>query len=185
MKPGDDLSAMMPLVMRAIYLQGSQLGMAPEFDPLEPGQQLQAMNSVTPKGWRFMQQQTDGQADPATVAVAFAVEFGMVYLRVNADAPASEVAHIKAVFVVDYFANSQAPPMDDAQLKQWASSQAVLHAWSYWREYCHSSMMRMSLPVVMVPLMLVGMTPGMNDLQQRAAPAKKTRARRTKDKPSA
>lgn len=42
--------------------------------------------------------------------------------------------------------------MDADALNVWGIRNAVLHQWPYWRELCQSSLSRMGLPIVAVPL---------------------------------
>jgi len=64
------------------------------------------------------------------------------------------VAEISALFAADYLIETPETPSEE-KLKQWAASNAVLHCWPYWREFCHSTLLRMNLPVTIIPMMVV------------------------------
>lgn len=163
------------LQLRSIYLRDSNTLMAQTFDPLQPNQQLHIVSKFAPSGC----------LDPGAPH-RFAVDYTVLYFLADGATlpPAIEamdetlaVARIAAQYAVDYVLAPGAPPPAPEWLKEFGSGNPVLHTWPYWREYCHATMLRMSLPVMMVPLLtLTHAAP--NAAQDEAMPAPETPARK-------
>jgi hypothetical protein len=152
--------ALLPFTLRSIYLRHSAVRMDEKFDPLIPGQPLNPVFRtgevrVDCRETKFL------ESDKETVvkSCAFTVRFDFAYARPAVSGePISDddiekliAAQITADITVDYLFNLPALPDEDA-MKAWASGNVVLHSWPYWREFCHSTMLRMNLPVTMIPL---------------------------------
>lgn len=141
------------LQLRYIYLRNSSTKMAQTFNPLQPNQQLHIVSKFSPLG-----------SFQTGVSLGFVVEYTVLYFLADGAAPQSApeamdetlaVARINAEFAVDYALAAGALPPTSERLQQFGNGSAMLHTWPYWREYCHATMMRMSLPVMMVPLLTV------------------------------
>jgi hypothetical protein len=93
-------------------------------------------------------------------------------------------ASIQVDIAVEYCLDGEKMPNAES-LKAWAASGVLTHAWPYWREFCHSMMVKMSLPVIMVPLLnlLPPTAPAALQVMQplngtEPKPAKKARAKK-------
>lgn len=150
--------SMPKMALRAIYLRESNTAIRHEFDPLIPGQRVQIHSRFSPVS-HSLRGTDDGHGTATPTGSCHVVKFLILYflgeepLSIDALPDDSEaVALITADFAAEYlFAPDQARPTDE-QLMHWSQG-AVLHIWPYWREFCHASMLRMSLPVIMVPLL--------------------------------
>ena len=59
---------------------------------------------------------------------------------------------IKAVFIAEYkIVNNIEIP--EVALAEFGKFNATHNIWPYWREFCHSTCSRMSLPVIVMPLL--------------------------------
>jgi hypothetical protein len=147
------------LNLRAIYVRKSSTSMADGFDPLVPGQQIGITTIAAPIGLRTSTDMANGPNSQRDVAYGYDVEFAVTYHLNNGVAPVLDestvVARITVTYTVDYVLTSGAPNLSDEQIQSWGASQPMVHAWGHWREYCQSTMMRMNLPVVMVPLLVI------------------------------
>jgi len=155
-------------MLRAIYLRDSAVRMDNSFDPILPGQQL-APIFRTGEGrvdCRETKISSDGN-ETIIHSCAFTTRFDFAYTKVTEGATVTSdeeiektiAAQITADITVDYLINSPGFPPDPENLKEWASSHVILHAWPYWREFCHSTMLRMNLPVTMIPLVQLALGP--------------------------
>jgi hypothetical protein len=92
----------------------------------------------------------------------FPLKFQFIYVRKAAESESVEgepekndiEAEISATLEVCYRVSGPVAPATDV-LEHWAKQNVVLHAWPYWREFCHSSMARMNIPVVLMPLVRI------------------------------
>jgi hypothetical protein len=60
-------------------------------------------------------------------------------------------AEIKATFVSEYLIKSNEELPEDA-VSEFGRLNVTHQIWAYWREYCHSTCARMSLPVSILPM---------------------------------
>ena len=141
------------LQLRYIYLRNSSTKVAQTFNPLQPNQQLHIVSKFSPLG-----------SFQSGMSLGFVVEYTVLYFLADGEGPQSApeamdetlaVARINAEFAVDYALAAGALPPTPEWLQRVGNGSAMLHTWPYWREYCHATMMRMSLPVMMVPLLTV------------------------------
>lgn len=159
--------SVLPYTLRAIYLRDSAVRMDNSFDPILPGQQL-APIFRTGEGRVDCRETTISSDGNETIihSCAFTTRFDFAYTKMtegasdtsDEDIEKTIAAQITADITVDYLINSPDFP-DPENLKGWASSHVILHAWPYWREFCHSTMLRMNLPVTMIPLVQVAVVP--------------------------
>jgi preprotein translocase subunit SecB len=70
----------------------------------------------------------------------------------SSDDPATSV---KATFELCYRLPSDFAP-EEADLSSFAEMNGVYNAWPYWREYIQSTISRMNLPPVVLPLFRIG-----------------------------
>ena len=156
-----EAGAKSPLSIRAVYVRKCSLALDDNFDPLVPGQQLNAKFTWKQDGYVVSEFQASEAATEVSKSVAFHNQFDFVFSH---GAPQSEsptanpeaqqvAARISACISVDYVMTGEQPNSDE--LTAYANT-SIIHAWPYWREYCHSTMLRMQLPVVLAPLLVIG-----------------------------
>lgn len=158
-----DTAPQIPFNLRAIYLRESSTAFDDAFDPLKPGQQLHIQSRFHPHS-HFV----DGEiaADGSTrvpKSYTFLIEFETAYFLASNGPPPDPstfdtekaVARIKARFAADYLLAPGAPLLSESKVQAWGGSTAMVHTWPYWREYCHSTMMRMNMPVILAPMMVI------------------------------
>lgn len=150
-----------PFSLRAVYLREGKQWMSDGFDPMLPGQRLSGQFRVS--GHKIeVQEAVENIPDAKTIKTCrITSKYEFRYLDIPVDIQPKEgeddkylIAEISAFITVDYLIEiSETPPAE--KLEQWASGNALLHCWPYWREFCHSTMLRMNLPVTMMPMMEV------------------------------
>lgn len=135
--------------------------MADNFDPAIPGQTLTGKFRTATGGEikckEFLPESGDG---PKFRICTFVVRFEFRYYRApeegttpqETEEDAHMAAEITADIAADYLIGTPEMP-SQAELESWGKGNVLLHAWPYWREYCHASMSRMNLPVTMMPLL--------------------------------
>lgn len=151
--------AQQSLGIRAVYIRKSQLLLDDEFDPLLPGQKLNGKFTCKPDGYAITEIPPGEGRTEVSRSVAFHHQFDFEFLISNE--PQSQIdppnldsqkkaATLSACISVDYLMPGDQPKPEE--LEKYAAT-SMVHAWPYWREYCHSSMLRMQLPVVLAPLL--------------------------------
>lgn len=159
----EETSQVVPYTLRAIYIQKSHLRMADNFDPVIPGQPLHGKfrtvgGQISCKETKEL---TTGDNEGVTIrSCTFVTRFGFRYFRPSEEGAIQQeveeearmVAEISVDIAIDYLIGiPEMPSQDDMQ--QWGASNVLVHAWPYWREYCHDAMTRMNLPVTIMPLL--------------------------------
>lgn len=147
-----------PFSLRAVYLREGKQWMSDDLDPLIPGQRLVGQFRMT--GNRIdVQEAVENVPDAKNIIscrITSNFEFRYLGLPIDAkDTPIEDdkylVAALSARITVDYLIGvDEAPPME--KIKQWSESNTLLHCWPYWREFCHSTLLRMSLPITIMPM---------------------------------
>lgn len=162
-----DQKQQQPISLQAVYLAESHCKLAAGFDPLEWAELASFFRTrdvgevtVTP----LTIHQDDGTEVPGH-RCCFRTEFNFVYARKGENPTDPEtgdltnaVAEITARIAVAYLATGPVLPERET-LNAWANTSVLIHAWPYWREFCHNSQMRMNLPVTMIPLVSVQQRP--------------------------
>ena len=152
--------AVLPFTLRSIYVRNSSTRIDDHFDHLLPGQQLMPIFRTGEGRCECRETKyTENDKDAVFRSCSFTTRFEFAYTRpTDGDQPVSDediekliAAQITADITLDYLINLPSFPDSDA-LNQWASGNVILHAWPYWREFCHSTMLRMNLPVTIIPL---------------------------------
>ena len=150
-----------PYTLRSIYLRNSSVRIVDDFDPTIPGQPLAANFRTGDGKIECRETEFDQNNDKTTVrSCLFTTRFEFAYTRPVPDSPPQNdediekliVAQITADIAIDYLFNLEAFPPAEDDLKKWASTNVLLHSWPYWREFCHSMLVRMNLPLTMIPL---------------------------------
>lgn len=151
--------------LRSIYLRKMESLLAEEFDPTIGGRSLTPLFRTSPARWRCSEISSSSKTSEVdtstevTCTITFTFEF--VYIdsaeavdsvQVGDELVAEKVlARIVADISTDYAVASGLCPSDE-ELERWSQNNTILHAWPYWREYCHATMLRMGLPVTIMPL---------------------------------
>ncbi len=163
LKPAPVVLPQPPLNLRAIYLRESSTSFDPTFDPLTPNQQLHVLFKCQPHSYSVTGEITADDPGRIPGSYTFLTEFETAYFLAASGPPSDPltfettgaVARIKAQFAADYLVIPGAPVLSDVEAQSWGGSAALMHTWTYWREYCHSTMLRLNMPVVMVPMMVL------------------------------
>ena len=158
----EEILQVVPYTLREIYIQKSQLRMADGFDPTQPGQALHGKFRIV--GVQISAKETKelmpgNNEGNMFRSCTFATRFEFRYIRAAEDGairPEAEeeahlVAEITADIATDYLIGVPEMPSHE-DLQKWGTTNVLLHVWPYWREYCHDAMMRMRLPVSIMPL---------------------------------
>lgn len=185
-----------PFALRAIYIRQSRLHMAENFDPMVPGQALHALFR-TNQQFHLISRATETQGGDPDRSAIFVLGFEFRYTRSpEAESPPTQItssegsaedsnliAEITAEIAVDYQISSEGVPSQDV-IQNWATRAAMIHAWPYWREYCHTALLRMGLPVSLMPMLNVAsvppaVAPSSSNVRQGKPPKRKPRRSRT------
>jgi hypothetical protein len=145
------------LKLENIRIQSINANLAFEFEPNIPGQHLQSRVGIV--GQQIGRSRTSPPIDPDTESFIFVSKFEFKFFNLpTADAvPPDEldqypvVATIQAEIAAVYMGQAL-NGLDPTALNVWGIRNAVLHQWPYWRELCHSTLTRLGLPVVLMPL---------------------------------
>lgn len=181
-EPTAEELANQPFLLRAIYLRESHTKLDDEFDPLKAGQRLNGQFSSSAEHYSVTYESDSEDAPAIARACTFSTKFEFVIRLVeeggqspNPDPASAKVAAtITACMAVDYLLKPGAKEPTPEFLERYGRSAAVVHKWPYWREFCHSTMLRMHLPLMMVPLLA---PPGL-----QTTPSKKNSKAKSKTK---
>lgn len=177
--------AVLPFSLRSVYIRNSSTRIDDRFDPLLPGQQLMPhfRTGEVRCDCREHKVSANGK-ETVFLSCAFTIKFEFAYIQptegnqpvTDEDIEKAIAAQIIVEITADYLV--VLPSLPDADvINNWASRNVILHTWPYWREFCHSTLTKMNLPVTIIPL--VQMFP--DDSHTNAvAPAKKAIQRKTK-----
>lgn len=157
-KAQDNLSIWM------IYLQSTDAHLCNGFDPLVPNQELIGQFNIG-----FKSCHTKELKDDAGVKQRFLIyqtEARMRYLKgpisdeLKNDLENEEqleklmAAEIVAIFVSEYAITCDDELSQDAVF-EFGRVNVPHQIWAYWREYCHATCARMSLPVSILPMYII------------------------------
>lgn len=169
----------LPYALRAIYLRESLTRLGEGFDPTIANELIGEFRVLGGEAeCRTLEINAADGTNKTLRTCVFSTRFEFRYLL--AGLPATEkpvvAAEITALITTDYLCNTPDFPLE-ADLHKWGQSNVLLHAWPYWREFCHSSMVRMQLPVTLIPL--AGLTPESGQVQDKPSIPKRTRKKAT------
>lgn len=145
------------LSLLAIRVQSLTANLAFDFEPTVAGQPLQCKFGV---GNQKIGRSAPAESKEGTVeSFVFMTTFEFKYFStpsieavpINDLEKYKLVANIQAE-ILSIYTGQALSQMNPDSLNIWGSRNAVLHQWPYWRELCHTSQMRMGLPVTLVPL---------------------------------
>lgn len=185
--PATPAAVVLPYTLRAIYLRNSETWMDPKFDPLLPGQHLAGIfrtgeGSVDCRETTLETEHGRFHSRSCT----FVARYDFAYRRGEPGAePADEdiekslVAKISVEFAADYLINTPGFPDGDA-LQSWGNSNVLLQTWPYWREFCHATLLKMGLPVTIIPMIQLANEPEKPQPSETQVPQKKPRRSRKK-----
>lgn len=155
----DNLSILM------VYLHSSEVKIYNGFDPLTPNQELVGQYNIKTKSCFAKELQDD--AGVTHKALVYHAEARIRYLKGPISDDAKDelaeneqlldeliAAEIVAVFAAEYAIKSDKELPDDAVL-EFGRLNVPHQVWPYWREYCHSTCSRMSLPVSIMPMLAI------------------------------
>jgi hypothetical protein len=158
----------LPFTLRSIYLRNSETFMAEWLDPLALTHPLvPLLRSGDGRVNRRTASFANPQGDEQTVKSCTLINrYEFIYVRAHegSDPSNEEVSdedtavRIVAEITADYLINTPGFP-DQELLNKWGQSNVLLHTWPYWREFCHATQARMSLPLTMVPMVQFGPPP--------------------------
>lgn len=148
-----------PLLLRSVYVRQSNAWMKESFDPFIPNQRLTArFRNKEPQ--ILVRPSSDEVAEsekPRVITYLIKYEFAFAHAveekeETNFAADESiNIAEVHVVYGVDYAVRGKMP--SDDELKRWGTTSAVVHSWAYWREFCQSTLSRMSLPAIVMPML--------------------------------
>jgi hypothetical protein len=150
------------LSIQMIYLHSSETKIHNGFDPLIPNQELVGQYGITPKSCRLKEVQ-DTETGEKYRFLVYQTEAAMRYLiGSNTDELKESLeneelldkliaAEIKATFVSEYLIKCNEELPEDV-VSEFGRLNVPHQIWAYWREYCHSTCARMSLPVSILPM---------------------------------
>jgi hypothetical protein len=173
-------SSTLPLHLNAIYIRSSRTEIAPTFHPTIAGQAVAGEFRTNPcESPSVVTVET--AANPTVTLLSFVSSFEFRYSRITDNADTSLPLNLDDIcaticvdIAVEYLLQGEMPSAD--RLKAWGSSTSLNHAWPYWREFCHSTMVKMQLPLSIVPLL--NLQPKSPSAEAQEAPAKKPRAKK-------
>ena len=146
------------LKLETIRVQSLNAHLAFEFEPTDPGQHLQSHMGILRQ--EIGQSEPPGTPTPAQKeSFIFVTKFEFKFYNLpTADiVPAQELEKFPLVATIQaevaaVYSGKALSTMDPVQRNMWGIRNAVLHQWPYWREICQSTLARMGLPVVVMPL---------------------------------
>ena len=154
------------LAIEMIYLHSTNAHICNGFDPLMPDQELIGQYGISTKSCSVKELQ-EGTGVKHKFLV-YQTEARMRYLKgpipdelkslENEEQLNKLIAvEIEAVFISEYAIKCNEELPQDAIL-EFGRVNVPHQVWSYWREYCHSTCARMSLPVSILPMFVINKT---------------------------
>ena len=151
------------LAIEMIYLHSTNARICNGFDPLIPNQELIGQYGINTKSCAVKERQEDSGIKHKFLV--YQTEARMRYLKApipdelksleNEEQLNKLVAvEIEAVFVSEYVIKCTEELPKDAVL-EFGRINVPHQVWSYWREYCHSTCARMSLPISILPMFVI------------------------------
>lgn len=139
-----------PRKMRGIYLRASKTRLEETFNPLNSGHHLGGQMAGIDQGITTMMDTEKGTDSGLLYVTRFAFTYRLV---VDQAKPSPEtdpiVAEIEAQFAAEY---TDIPEnFTRREQERFGARSVMAHVWPYWREFLHSSLSRMSMPVVAMP----------------------------------
>lgn len=151
------------LAIQMVYLHSSNARICNGFDPLIPNQELIGQYNINTKS--FYIKDLQDEVGSKHKFLVYQTEAHMRYLKapipedLKNNLESDELDKLMASEIVAIFVSEYAITCDE-ELSQEAIFEFgrinVPHQiWAYWREYCHSTCARMSLPVSILPMLVI------------------------------
>jgi hypothetical protein len=142
-----------------VYLHSTETKLHNNFDPLISNQKLNGQFRINTK--KIELKNVINESGENQQFIRFNVEAIMRYVmppiskevQDNEDLLSKQLASsIKAIFVAEYRVVNDLEIPKEA-LAEFGKFNVPYNVWPYWREYCQSTCSRMSLPVIVIPLL--------------------------------
>lgn len=152
------------LSIQMVYLHASEAKIYNEFDPLIPNQELTGQFDINTKS--CTKKELHGENGVEHKFLVYQTEARMRYLKGSIQQEPKEdlenseqleklvVAEIVALFTAEYLIKCDEELPHEAIL-EFGRINLPHQIWPYWREYCHSTCSRMSLPVSILPMLSI------------------------------
>lgn len=167
--PGE--RAVAALEVSDIFIVSSQCKVQRDFNPTGVLEPVSYQSRISPEEKGFFQTRTVEGSGEQVYVVRYFIDCSFRILKPEVDATTQDLsandllAEISATFAVDYTCAKEF--MTDSEAIGAFSSNAVFHAWPYWRETIHSFTAQMRLPRVTLSMMKVGKAPTHTDTPKR------------------
>ena len=151
------------LAIQMVYLHSTDARICNGFDPLIPNQELIGQYNISTKSFYIKElQDEDGVKHKFLV---YQTEARMRYLKgpilddlknspENDELDKLMASEIVAIFVSEY-AITCVEDLPQEAIFEFGRINVPHQIWAYWREYCHSTCARMSLPVSILPMFVI------------------------------
>lgn len=152
------------LAIQMIYLHSTDAHLCNGFDPLIPNQELVGQFDI---GFKFCNiKEIKEESGIKHKFLVYQTEARMRYLKgpisdeLKSDLGNDEqldklmVAEIVALYVSEYLITCQEDLPEEA-IHEFGRVNVPHQIWAYWREYCHTTCARMSLPVSILPMYII------------------------------
>jgi len=150
------------LAIEMIYLHSTNVRMCNDFDPLISNQQLVGQYNIDTKSYCIKELQVEENGVKHRF-LNYQTEARMRYLKgpISDDLknPENEAqlekliaVEIIAVFASEYLIKCS-EDLPEGAILEFGRFNVPHQVWAYWREYCHSTCARMSLPVSTLPML--------------------------------
>jgi hypothetical protein len=154
------------LSIQMVYLHSTNACICNGFDPLIPNQELIGQYNISTNSFYIKELQDESGGKHKFLV--YQTEGRMRYLKgpipdelknsqENDELDKLMASEIVAIFVSEYAINCNEQLPQDAIL-EFGRINVPHQVWAYWREYCHSTCARMSLPVSILPMFVINKT---------------------------
>lgn len=152
------------LSIQMIYLWSSELRFYNDFDPLIPNQEVIGKYGIATLSCQIKKttEENGNEFKLLHFKVAAHIKFykGPIPDELKHNPDQDELfnnlicAEINTVFAAEYLITC-ADDIPEEALHEFGRLNAPHQVWPYWREYCHSTCSRMSLPVILLPMLVI------------------------------
>jgi len=151
------------LAIQMVYLYATEARLCNGFDPRIPNQELIGEFSINTQSFHIKELQDE--AGNKHKILAYQTEARMRYLKApipdelknnpeSDDLEKLMASEIVAIFVSEYAITCDGDIAHEA-IFEFGRLNVPHQIWAYWREYCHSTCARMSLPVSILPMFVI------------------------------
>jgi hypothetical protein len=155
------------LTIKMVYLHSTNAHIHNGFDPLIPNQQLVGQFNIGTNSYYFKELQDDTGVKHKFLV--YRTEARMRYFKGSVPDELQKsleneeqldklmAAEIVAIFVSEYSIACD-EELPQTAILEFGRINVPHQVWPYWREYCHSTCARMSLPVSILPMFVINNT---------------------------